>query len=533
MLALVIIAAVPLLAFASSNIGLQRTVPDDHAGMGHYGFMAAFGFTVIGVGLLASLRPDGWRLTAWVAGLLPALLGLASLVFPDASSSLGPVWALAAIAWGAVFVAAAELTKGVISKDDTRVRPERLSTSGTPGWVKVFGIIALVLVLLGGIIVLTGVGGEHGPSRHISSGDTGGQTRPSSGQENTGGVGGPADAGQAARTVEVTTLDAMTFEPRRIKVSPGETVTFVVTNSGQAVHEFTLGDAAMQQEHAAEMAQIGDAMAHNEPNSITLQPGKTRQLTGGSVTAGRLSTPATNPVTTRQACAARSRCIAMIMSPRLRKFALTVHVTASVGWIGAVAAYIALDVAAATGQDAQTLCGAYLAMELTASFVIVPLAFATLLSGLVMSLWACHVIGHQVGPVPALLDVDFTPANPDCHQSLAGGNADNQLLRRQSSRSDNVQRRSARASEISLWSYADTAAFSSVEEAFEWESVRTSAYRMAQPDLNPASVAAFKRDYLRKAQVKRDQYGILGLTTATLFGVGSKPVRDWYTCLRL
>jgi hypothetical protein len=76
----------------------------------------------------------------------------------------------------------------------------------------------------------------------------------------------------------------------------------------------------------------------------------------------------------------------MIMPPRLRKFALTVHVTASVGWIGAVAAYIALDVAAATGQDAQTLRAAYLAMELTASFVIVPLAFTTLLTGLVMSL---------------------------------------------------------------------------------------------------------------------------------------------------
>jgi uncharacterized membrane protein len=76
----------------------------------------------------------------------------------------------------------------------------------------------------------------------------------------------------------------------------------------------------------------------------------------------------------------------MIMPPGLRKFALTVHVTASVGWIGAVAAYIALDVAAATSQDAQTLRAAYLAMELTASFVIVPLAFATLLTGLVMSL---------------------------------------------------------------------------------------------------------------------------------------------------
>ena len=80
--------------------------------------------------------------------------------------------------------------------------------------------------------------------------------------------------------------------------------------------------------------------------------------------------------------------------------------------------------------------------------------------------------------------------------------------------------------EICLWSYAYTAPFESAEEALEWESVRTSAYRMAQSALNPTSVVAFKRDYLRKAQVKRDQYGMLGLTTAALFGVGYKPVRD-------
>jgi len=111
MLALVIVAAVPLLVFAAANIGFQGTVTDAHAGLGHYGFMAAFSFTVIGVGLLASMRPDGWRLTAWVAGLLPAMLGAASIVYPDPSSSLSLVWALAAIAWGVGFVAAAELTR--------------------------------------------------------------------------------------------------------------------------------------------------------------------------------------------------------------------------------------------------------------------------------------------------------------------------------------------------------------------------------------------------------------------------------------
>jgi ABC-2 type transport system ATP-binding protein len=111
LLALVAIAAVPLLAFAAASVGLQRAVTNDHAALGHYAAMAAFGFAVIGVGLLASLRLDGWRLPAWVAGVLPVLLGLASLVLPDVDSSLGPVWGLVAIAWGIVFVVANRLTR--------------------------------------------------------------------------------------------------------------------------------------------------------------------------------------------------------------------------------------------------------------------------------------------------------------------------------------------------------------------------------------------------------------------------------------
>src|SRR5215211_4414239 len=75
----------------------------------------------------------------------------------------------------------------------------------------------------------------------------------------------------------------------------------------------------------------------------------------------------------------------MIMAPRLRKFALAAHIALSVGWIGAVAGYIALDLAAATSQDPKTLRAAYLAMELIAWYVIVPLALASLLSGLIMS----------------------------------------------------------------------------------------------------------------------------------------------------
>lgn len=108
MLILVAIAAVPLVLFSSTNIGIQGAITDRHSAAGHYGFMAAFSFTVTGVSLLAALRPDGWRLTAWIAGLLPALPGLASLLYADATSSLSLGWAVAAIVWGALFVAAAE-----------------------------------------------------------------------------------------------------------------------------------------------------------------------------------------------------------------------------------------------------------------------------------------------------------------------------------------------------------------------------------------------------------------------------------------
>jgi hypothetical protein len=74
------------------------------------------------------------------------------------------------------------------------------------------------------------------------------------------------------------------------------------------------------------------------------------------------------------------------MTPRLRKFALTAHVTSSVGWFGAVAGFLALAIAALTSRDAHTVRGVYLAMELMGWYVIVPFCVASLVTGLVMSL---------------------------------------------------------------------------------------------------------------------------------------------------
>jgi hypothetical protein len=76
----------------------------------------------------------------------------------------------------------------------------------------------------------------------------------------------------------------------------------------------------------------------------------------------------------------------MTMTAGLRKFALTAHVTSSVGWLGAVVSFLALSVAGLTSQDAQTVRAAYLVMEPIGWFVLVPLSLASLLTGLVQSL---------------------------------------------------------------------------------------------------------------------------------------------------
>jgi hypothetical protein len=76
----------------------------------------------------------------------------------------------------------------------------------------------------------------------------------------------------------------------------------------------------------------------------------------------------------------------MTMTPGLRKVALTAHVVSSVGWLGAVAVFLALTIAGLTGRDAQMVRADYLVMESIGWFVIVPLCLASVLTGLISSL---------------------------------------------------------------------------------------------------------------------------------------------------
>jgi hypothetical protein len=76
----------------------------------------------------------------------------------------------------------------------------------------------------------------------------------------------------------------------------------------------------------------------------------------------------------------------MTMTPRVRRFALTAHVAVSVGWLGAITAFIALAVVGLTSEDPDKVRGAYLVMEPAAWYLLLPLAVASLVTGLVQSL---------------------------------------------------------------------------------------------------------------------------------------------------
>lgn len=88
----------------------------------------------------------------------------------------------------------------------------------------------------------------------------------------------PTDAAGGVRTVEITALDTLRFEPESITVAVGETVRFVVTNEGQAVHDFFVGTEEEQMAHEQEMAEMG-GMGHGSAEGLVLDPGATGELT--------------------------------------------------------------------------------------------------------------------------------------------------------------------------------------------------------------------------------------------------------------
>ncbi|CAN7384793.1 hypothetical protein LJR235_002262 [Pararhizobium sp. LjRoot235] len=98
----------------------------------------------------------------------------------------------------------------------------------------------------------------------------------------------------------------------------------------------------------------------------------------------------------------------MMMMPRLRKFTLIAHIVSSVGSLGAVSGFLALAVAGLSAEDDRVMRSAYVAMELVARSVIVPLVFASLATGLVQSLGTTWGLFRHYWVLAKLLLTIFT-----------------------------------------------------------------------------------------------------------------------------
>ncbi|WP_050467108.1 cupredoxin domain-containing protein [Herbaspirillum chlorophenolicum] len=90
-------------------------------------------------------------------------------------------------------------------------------------------------------------------------------------------IGRPGKPGSPARIVKVDMTDGMRFSPASVQVKQGETIRFVVTNSGKLRHELVLGSADDLKAHYAAMLKNPD-MEHADANQITLDGGKRGEL---------------------------------------------------------------------------------------------------------------------------------------------------------------------------------------------------------------------------------------------------------------
>ncbi|GIX54789.1 putative cupredoxin-like copper-binding protein [Sphaerotilus sulfidivorans] len=101
-------------------------------------------------------------------------------------------------------------------------------------------------------------------------------------------IGKPGVAAKAARTVTIEMSDTMRYTPSDIQVKQGETVRFIVKNSGKVKHELSLGTEKELLEHLEQMKKFPD-MEHDEPSKVSLAPGKQGEIVWQFTKAGAVN----------------------------------------------------------------------------------------------------------------------------------------------------------------------------------------------------------------------------------------------------
>lgn len=110
---------------------------------------------------------------------------------------------------------------------------------------------------------------------HAAGNHAGGHDHGSHGQDQA--IGQPGTASKATRTVQVDMDDNMRFTPARVEVRQNETIRFLVRNVGRIRHEMVLGTQEELRAHD-ELMKKHPGMEHEEPNQVTVAPGKTGEI---------------------------------------------------------------------------------------------------------------------------------------------------------------------------------------------------------------------------------------------------------------
>ena len=85
------------------------------------------------------------------------------------------------------------------------------------------------------------------------------------------------DPAKVTRTIKLAMTDKMRFTPNKLSVKQGDTVKFVITNTGRTLHELILGTTTELQEHAAMMRKF-PGMEHDEPHMAHVKPGTSEEI---------------------------------------------------------------------------------------------------------------------------------------------------------------------------------------------------------------------------------------------------------------
>ncbi|MDQ3186572.1 MAG: cupredoxin family protein [Pseudomonadota bacterium] len=101
-------------------------------------------------------------------------------------------------------------------------------------------------------------------------------------------AGSPGDPDKVSRTIEVTMVENR-FKPSEIKVKQGETIKFMLRNTGKKKHEMMIATPEEIDKHGKMMKKFTGGEHPDEPNMITVNPGKTGELVWHFTEAGLVS----------------------------------------------------------------------------------------------------------------------------------------------------------------------------------------------------------------------------------------------------